>query len=93
LPSLDNIQNIGLSYIMREYKKQTMLTFMVEILNWVIDQVEDCYILWIQKGIIIMMLSMKISSAVMPRESNYNSDKLSSPDSRFDLDCESGKAY
>ena len=41
--AFDNIQNLGLSYIIREYDKQSLLTFMVEILNYIINQVEDCY--------------------------------------------------
>jgi hypothetical protein len=41
--AFDNIQNLGFNYIAREFKKQSLLTFMVEILNWIIDKVEDCY--------------------------------------------------
>lgn len=41
--AFDNISNLGISYIVREYDKQTLLTFMVEILNFIIDKVENCY--------------------------------------------------
>src|SRR5690606_3223001 len=34
--AFDNIENLGFSYILREYDKQSMLTFMIEILNWII---------------------------------------------------------
>jgi len=89
--AFDNIQNIGLSYIMREYKKQTMLTFMVEILNWVIDQVEDCYYSLDPERHYYYDAFNEDFIRGYAQESNYNSDKLSSPDSRFDLDCDPGK--
>ncbi len=41
--AFDNIENLGFSYIVREYEKQSLLTFMVEILNWVVDKIEYCY--------------------------------------------------
>ena len=41
--AFDNIDNIGISYITREYEKQNLLTFMIEIMNIFLDTVEDCY--------------------------------------------------
>lgn|GEM_PF-2096184 len=31
--AFDNIENVGMSYIIREYEKQTNLTFLIEIMN------------------------------------------------------------
>ena len=39
----DNIENVGMSYIMQQYKVMDKLSFMIEILNYFVDRVEDCY--------------------------------------------------
>ena len=39
----DNIANVGMSYIMNQYKVMDRLAFMIEILNYMVDRVEDCY--------------------------------------------------
>ena len=39
----DNIANVGLSYILNQYKVMDRLSFMIEILNYMVDRVEDCY--------------------------------------------------
>ncbi len=72
--AFDNIQNLGMSYIVREYDKQSLLTFMVEILNWVIDQIEDCY--------------YKLDSALHIYYDAYNDDYIRSiaDDSNWDVD-------
>lgn len=89
--ALDNIENVGFSYIMREYEKQPLMTFLIEIMNMVLDVVEDCY--------------YSIDNKVHVYYDSYNEDflkdyaedtkwdfmKLGSPDSRFDLDCDPSK--
>lgn len=39
----DNLANVGLSYILNQYKVMDRLSFMIEILNYMIERVEDCY--------------------------------------------------
>lgn len=39
----DNIANVGLSYIMNQYKVMDRLTFMIEILNFIVDKIDHCY--------------------------------------------------
>ena len=39
----DNIANVGLSYIMNQFKVMDKLSFMIEILNYMVDRIEDCY--------------------------------------------------
>ncbi len=90
--AFDNVQNIGLSYIMREYEKQSMLTFMVEILNWIIDQVEDCYYSLNPEKHYYYDAYNDDFIRGYAQDTNYNSDKMGNPDSRFDLDCDPGKA-
>lgn len=86
--AFDNVQNLGMSYIIREYKKQSLLTFMIEILNWIIDKVEDCYYpLDSQKHIYYDAYNDDFIRGVA-ENSNWDADQLSTSDSRFDLDCD-----
>ncbi len=39
----DNIANVGLSYIVNQYKVMSKFQFMVEILNMIIDKIDHCY--------------------------------------------------
>lgn len=39
----DNIANVGMSYIMNQYKVMDKLTFMIEILNFIVDRIDNCY--------------------------------------------------
>jgi hypothetical protein len=89
--AFDNIHNLGLSYIMREYDKQTMLTFMIEIMNMIIDKVEDCYY---QMNTDISVYYNAYNDSFIrdyAENTNWNFTKLSTPDSRFDLDCNPNK--
>jgi len=85
--AFDNLQNLGFSYIMREYEKQSALTFMVEILNWIVDKVEDCYYHIDPAKHIYYDASNDEYISAFAKDSNYDANLLSSPDCRFDLDC------
>lgn len=86
--SFDNLTNVGLNYIMREYEKQTMLTFMVEIMNMILDKVEDCYYNIDEQKHIYYNASNDSYIRDLAENSSWDMKKLSSPDSRFDLDCD-----
>lgn len=89
--AFDNIENVGLSYIIREYEKQTMLTFLIEIMNMIMDKVEDCYYpLDDQKHIYHNSTN---DSFIRDYADNTGWDfaKLGEPDSRFDIDCDPHK--
>lgn len=89
--AFDNIENLGFSYILREYSKQTLLTFMIEILNWIVDKVEDCYYhIDPQLHIYYDAFNDDYIRGVA-EDSNWDPGKLESPDCRFDLDCDPGK--
>lgn len=89
--AFDNIQNLGLSYIMREYEKQSVLTFMVEILNWVIDKVEDCYYhIDPVKHVYYDAYNDDFIRGVA-EDTNWDATRLETPDCRFDLDCDPSK--
>ncbi len=86
--AFDNIQNLGMSYISREYQKQSLLTFMVEILNWIVDKVEDCYYPLDSQQHIYYDAYNDDFIRGLAENSNWNADLLSHPDCRFDLDCD-----
>jgi len=86
--AFDNIENLGFSYITREYEKQSMLTFMIEILNWIVDKVEDCYYhLDPQQHIYYDSYNDDYIKNIA-QNSNWDAKRLDSPDCRFDLDCD-----
>ena len=89
--AFDNIQNLGFSYILREYEKQSLLTFMIEILNWVIDKVEDCYYhIDPQKHIYYDACNNDFIRG-MAEDTNWDANSLEFPGCRADLDCDPSK--
>jgi len=89
--AFDNLENLGLSYICREYDKQNLLTFMVEILNWIPDQVEDCYYHLDSSQHIYYDAIDNDYIRDIAENTNWNTDQLSNENSRYDLDCDPHK--
>ena len=84
----DNIENLGLSYIRREYEKQPYLTFLIEVMNYLFDKVEDCfYAINEQKQIYYAYEDSKLIKQ-MAADNNYayTPDKILSS-SMYDKDC------
>jgi len=90
--ALDNIENVGLSYLMREYEKQTLLTFMIELMNMVIDKVEDGFYHIDELKHVYYDASNDSFIRNYAQDTNWDFGKLGNPDSRFDLDCNPSKA-
>lgn len=90
--AFDNIQNLGMSYIVREYDKQNLLTFMVEILNWIIDQIEDCYYSLDSSIHIYYNAYNDDYIRGIAENSNWDATQLEDENCMFDLDCDPGKA-
>ena len=86
--AFDNIENLGMGYIAQQYDQQNLLTFMVEILNWIMDKVEDCYYALDSSKHIYYDAYNDDFIRSLAENSNWDADLLSSPDSRFDLDCD-----
>ena len=64
---------------------------MIEILNWIVDKVEDCYYhLDPQKHIYYDAYDDDFIRGVA-ENTNWDADALETPDCRFDLDCDPGK--
>lgn len=85
--AFDNLDNVGLSYIVREFEKQTLLTFMIEIMNMILDKVEDCYYHIDEQRHIYYDASNESYIRDLAENSSWDMTRLSTPDSRFDLDC------
>lgn len=39
----DNIANVGMNYILNQYKVMDKLSIMIEILNFMVDKIDSCY--------------------------------------------------
>jgi hypothetical protein len=86
--AFDNIQNLGLGYVMREYDKQSLLTFMIEILNWIIDKVEDCYYhIDSQKHVYYEAYDDDFIRS-LANDSEYDISTMNPANCQFDLDCD-----
>ena len=86
--AFDNLKNLGFSYIRREYEKQSMLTFLIEILNWMPDRVEDGYYHFTPEVHYYYDASNDSYIRSVAENSNWSGAQLETPDSRFDLDCD-----
>ena len=86
--AFDNIKNLGFSYIVREYEKQSLLTFMVEILNWIVDKIEDCYYHIDTQKHVYYDATNDDFITLFAQSNNFDANLLENPDCRFDLDCD-----
>jgi hypothetical protein len=80
--AFDNIENVGLSYIKDQYHKLPRLTFLIEIMNMIIDKVEDCYYnIQEEKQIYYDSYDYTYIDSL-----DYDLQRLGSEDCRFDKD-------
>lgn len=82
----DNISNVGLSYIINQYKVMEKLSFMVEILNYVVDKVDDCYYKIDERHKYYNAYNDSYIKD-FAEDTNYSWKQLQRQDSRFDADC------
>jgi hypothetical protein len=87
--AFDNIKQLGFSYIKRNRKNLPSLIFMVEIMNYIFDKVEDCfYSINEEKQLYYIGLNdEKIWD--IAQDSNFDFDLLSKQSSEYDKDCNS----
>lgn len=90
--AFDNLQNLGFGYILREYDKQSMLTFMIEILNWIIDKVEDCYYHIDSQKHIYYDAYDDDFIRTLATDSEYDISTMNPANCQFDLDCDPSRA-
>lgn len=88
--AFDNIHNVGFSYIKREYQKQTLLTFLIEIMNMVIDKVEDCYYPLAERHIYYNATNDSYIRDVA-ENCHFDWNRLEEKDCLYDADCDTNK--
>lgn len=83
----DNIANVGLSYIMNQWKVMDKLSFMVEILNYIIDKIDHCYYNLDERH---RYYNATNDSYIrdFAENNDFNWRELSATDSRMDADCD-----
>ncbi len=84
----DNIENLGLSYIRREYQKQPYLTFLIEVMNFLFDKVEDCFYSINEQRQVYYAYDQSKAIREVAESSNFNytADNLLAT-SLYDRDC------
>lgn len=84
----DNIANVGMSYIMSQYKVMDRLAFMIEILNYMVDRVEDCYYRLEERHVYYNATNDSFIRD-FAEDTNFNMRALAiNDDCRRDLDCD-----
>ena len=87
----DNLANVGLSYIMNQYKVMDKLTFMIEILNFIVDKIDNCYYSLDERH-----KYYRATNDSFIRDFAENTDwdwrQLADTDSRMDADCNPNQA-
>lgn len=84
----DNIENVGMGYIMQQYKVMDKLSFMIEILNYHVDRVEDCYYKLDDRHVYYGATNDSFIKD-FAEDNDYDLKKLADDnDCRRDLDCD-----
>lgn len=82
----DNLENVGLSYVMNEYKLMDKMTFLIEILNYIPDKIDNCYYHFSESSK-YYAVSNETFLHDFAEDTDYDFARLSDPDSRYDGDC------
>ena len=82
----DNIANVGLSYIMNQYKVMDRLTFMIEILNFIVDRIDNCYYHLDERHRYYHATNDSYIRDVA-ENNDFDWQQLAQEDSRMDADC------
>lgn len=82
----DNLANVGLSYIINQYRVMDKLSFMIEILNYVIDKIDHCYYNLDERH---RYYNATNDSFIrdFAENTNFAWQQLADTDSRMDADC------
>lgn len=82
----DNISNVGMRYVVSQYEVMDKFSFMVEILNYIVDKIDHCYYNITDRHRYYRATN---DSYIRDFAENveYDWKKLSSEDSRMDADC------
>ena len=86
----DNISNVGMNYIINQYKAMDKFSFMVEILNYVVDKIDHCYYNLTERH---RYYNATNDSFIrdFAEDTDFNWRQLADTDSRMDADCDPNK--
>jgi hypothetical protein len=85
--AFDNIHNIGFKYISNMYQVMDIVTFMIEILNYYIDKVTDCYYA-IDERHVYYKADNDDYIRGLAENSDFDWDVLKNRNSLYDADCD-----
>ena len=82
----DNISNVGMNYIVSQYQVMDKFSFMVEILNYIVDKIDHCYYALTEKH---RYYNATNDSYIrdFAEDNDFNWQQLAEADSRMDADC------
>ncbi|MDO4755843.1 MAG: hypothetical protein Q4A54_05835 [Parabacteroides sp.] len=82
----DNLANVGFSYVMNQYRVMDRLTFMIEILNFIVDKIDNCFYNLDERH---RYYNAQNNSFIRDFAENTDFDwqQLAETDSRMDADC------
>ena len=85
--SFDNIHNLGIDYIVSQYKSMDLMSFMVEMLNYYIERVSNCYYAIDERHV---YYNADNSDAIRGIAENtaFDWNSLKQRDCRHDADCD-----
>ena len=84
----DNIENLGMSYIVNQYRVMDKLSFMVEILNFVLDKVDHCYYKLDDRHLYYNAINDSYLRDFAENHDYNWQDLAKANDSRADIDCD-----
>lgn len=82
----DNIAYVGMQYIVNQFKVMERLSFLIEILNYVVDRVDNCYYKIDERH---KYYNATNDSFIrdFAENTDFSWQQLARQDSRYDLDC------
>lgn len=86
--AFDNIEMLGLSYIKEQRSKMPSLIFLIEIMNYLFDKIEDCFYNIIESKHIYYNGSDDALMMMTASDSNFDFDKFNLKSSIYDRDCD-----
>lgn len=86
----DNIGNVGMNYVISQYNVMDKFSFMVEILNYIVDKIDHCYYNITDRH---RYYHATNDSYIRDFAENvdFNWKRLAEEDSRMDMDCNPNK--
>ena len=84
--SFDNISNLGFDYIINQFKSMDLMSFMIEMLNYYVERVSNCYYSIDERHVYYDADNSDFIRGTADNN-DFDWDKLSKRDCRFDADC------